>query len=310
MILSVSRRTDIPAFFSEWFFQRLQEGYACVRNPRNPRQVSRVSLHPELVDGIVFWTKDPSRMLPKLELLDDYHYYFQITVTGYDAFVEPHLAPKEAIIASFQELARRVGKTRTIWRYDPIIITKTLNKDFHLRQFTRLASALADSTDKCVISFVDLYRKTTRNTRSIGPLMMDKERVLDVAEGLAHLAQRFGLSLEACSEQIDLTPLGIRPGKCIDNALIAKIRSQPLQISRDKHQREDCNCVSSVDLGAYNTCAHGCIYCYANFSPKSVQENLARYNPLSPLLCSEIGPTDSITERRGQRPLPTFPDLF
>lgn len=298
MILSVSRRTDIPAFYSEWFWSRLKEGYVLVRNPMNAHQVSRVSLDPRLIDCICFWTKDPSQMLPNLELLADYHYYFQITITGYDAPIEPGLASKEEIVASFKELAKKLGKARTIWRYDPIIITEKLDKAFHLRQFARLATLLADSTEKCVISFVDLYKKTKRNTKSLGPLLMDEEHILDLAAGLAELAQAFGLTLETCSEQVDLTPFAIKPGKCIDDALISRITGRPLKTAKDPNQRQHCGCVTSIDIGTYNTCAHGCIYCYANFSPGTVRKNLKRHNPLSPLLVGEIGPEDRVTERK------------
>lgn len=298
MILSVSRRTDIPAFYSEWFFNRLREGYALVRNPMNTHQISKVTLDPEVIDCIVFWTKDPSKMLPKLELLAQYNYYFQVTITGYDASIEPNLAPKEEIIASFKQLTKNLGKARTIWRYDPIIITKRLDRDFHRKKFAALAESLAQSTEKCVISFVDLYKKTQRNIKGLGPVLMDDQSVLEIAQDLSILAKQFGLTLETCSESLDLTRFGIKAGKCIDDALISRIVGEQFDIGKDPNQRLECGCVSSIDIGAYNTCSHRCIYCYANFSPSVVQNNQKQHDPKSPLLLGQIGPEDKITERK------------
>lgn len=297
MILSVSRRTDIPALYSDWFFTRLKEGYVLVRNPMNAHQISKVPLTPELVDCFVFWTKDPTPMLSELHRLADYHFYFQVTITGYDEKIEPGLASKTAIIASFQELARQLGKERVIWRYDPIILTESLHKDFHLRQFEKLAEALAGSTEKCVISFVDIYRKIVRKMNSLGPVFIEKEHVLDVAEGLSGLARLYGLTLETCSEALDFTQLGIMPGKCIDDSLISRITGQDSPIPKDQNQRPLCGCVASIDIGAYDTCTNGCLYCYAN----GARTHHQRHDPRSPLLVGEIGPRDRITERKMTR---------
>lgn len=299
MILSVSRRTDIPAFYSGWFFRRLQEGYVLVRNPMNAHQISRVSLEPEVIDCIVFWTKDPGRMLDKLPLLEAYNYYFQVTITGYGKTVEPRLAAKEEIVASFKELSNHIGKEKTIWRYDPIIITKELNVEFHLVEFSKLARSLSGHTERCVISFLDLYKKTERNIKPLGQTLMSEEIMLRLAERLAPIARDYGITLETCSEQIDLmTPFGIRHGKCIDPKLISSIIGQDLIVGKDPNQRLECGCVSSVDIGAYNTCSHGCLYCYANFNQQAVENQICLHNPSSPLLIGEIAPGDRITERK------------
>lgn len=299
MILSVSRRTDIPAFYSEWFFRRLKERSVLIRNPRNPRLVSSVSLDPQVIDCIVFWTKNPSKMLEHLHLLAGYNYYFQVTINGYGKTVEPGLPPQEDILAAFKELSRRIGSIRMIWRYDPIIITKEFDEEFHAREFSKLARSLAGYTNRCVFSFVDLYRKTERNMKSLEPTFMSEEIMLRLAGILAPIAQEYGLLLETCSEEIDLlTRFGIRHGKCIDPDLISQIIGQDLLVSKDPNQRPECGCVASIDLGAYNTCSYGCLYCYANFNPRAVAGQVPRHIPTSPLLIGELGPTDRVVERK------------
>ena len=298
MILSVSRRTDIPSFYSEWFFNRLKEGFALVRNPMNFRQVSRVSLDPSVIDCIVFWTKDPSKLLANLELLADYHYYFQITITGYEQIIEPNLPPTEEIVDSFKRLAEKIGTKRVIWRYDPIILTRDLDINFHMANFTSLAAALGGSSDRCVISFLDLYKKTAHKMKKFGTSTISKSAMEEVAGHLVKEANHYGLSLETCSEEIDLDSLGIRHGKCIDPELISEITGQRLDVPKDPNQRQACGCARSVDLGAYNTCLHGCMYCYANYNEKAVKKQSALHNPSSPLLVGDIEPNDKITDRR------------
>ena len=163
MIVSASRRTDIPAFYSRWFFNRLREGYVLVRNPAAPRRISRISLGPEDVDGIVFWTKNPAPMLDKLDLLREYAYYFQFTLTPYGREVESGLPSKnQVILPAFQRLADKVGPERVIWRYDPIFLSRTYTLDHHLRTFEKMARRLAPFTNKCIISFLDYYHDTAR----------------------------------------------------------------------------------------------------------------------------------------------------
>lgn len=298
VILSVSRRTDIPAFYSDWFFRRLREGFVLVGNPMNAHQVSRVSLDPSVIDCIVFWTKDPSKMLDKLHLLEDYQYYFQITITPYGKQLEPGLPPKDDLVVAFRELAERIGKERVIWRYDPIIFTTELDVDFHTRAFAQLASSLAGYTERCVISFLDLYQKTARNIRPLGQTYMTEANMRRLAANIAPIARDRGLVLETCSEKTDLaTDFGIRHGKCIDPELISRIVGQELSLEKDPYQRAECGCVSSIDIGAYNTCPHGCLYCYANFNQRVVADQVRRHNPSSPLLVGEISTEDKITER-------------
>ncbi len=298
MIISASRRTDIPAFFSEWFFNRIKEGYLLVRNPMNSHQISHINLSPMVVDCIVFWSKNPKRMLDKLKLLKQYNFYFQFTITAYGQLLEPNVPTRQEAIEIFSELSRMIGKNRIIWRYDPIILTNEIDVSFHESSFKQIARQLEGKTNRCVISFVDLYKKTIRNMSSANIHEFPVSKMIETAKILRSIASRYNFELVSCAEEIDLSAMGIKHGKCIDDKLIEEISGFSLNISKDKNQRAECGCVASVDVGAYNTCPHGCLYCYANYSLIDVQRNYSMHNPQSPLLFGEVQPKDKITERK------------
>ena len=298
MILSVSRRTDIPAFYTEWFFNRLDEGYVLVRNPMNYHQVSKVPLTHDVIDCIVFWTKDPSNILGKLDLLKKYSYYFQITITPYDNKIERNVASKKKVIEAFQKLSTAIGKKKTVWRYDPILFTDTIDLDYHARYFDILAEKLSDYTERCIISFVDMYRKIESKMKNINGTVVSNEDMIALGKMLSSTARNYGLKLEACSEPADLSSIGIGKAKCIDTALIAEITGEDINVKKDQNQRHECGCAASIDIGAYNTCKHGCLYCYANYSDKSVNGNIEKHDPKSPMLIGNIEAGDKVTYRK------------
>ncbi len=298
MILSVSRRTDIPAFYSEWFFNRLKEGFVMVRNPMNPHQVSRVDISPKNIDCIVFWSKDPEKMIARLDELAGYTYYFQFTITPYNREIEPNLRDKREIVETFVKLSEMIGRERVIWRYDPVIVTGRFTLEWHLKAFESMAGRLGKYTDKCVISFVDLYRKILRNIRTIGAKEPADGDLRTLVGGFSDMAKANDLVLESCSELVDLSAYSIQHGRCVDDRLISKLLGRELTVSKDRNQREACGCVESVDIGAYNTCPNGCLYCYANYSKTTVEKNRRAYDPDSPMLCDRPGEGDRITARK------------
>jgi hypothetical protein len=284
VILSASRRTDIPAFYSEWFFNRLREGFALVRNPLNPLQVRRVALNPGEIDGIVFWTKNPGPLLPDLNRLEGYHYYFQFTLNAYEGDVEPGLPRRGEIIGAFKALSEKIGPHRLIWRYDPILINEKYTLSWHIEKFGETARALEGRAERVSISFIDLYTKTVRNTRGLNIGETGKAEKIALAGELARIAGEYHLSIGACAEETDLSPYGVGRAKCVDDKLLERISGRPLDLKKYRSQRPACACVSSVDIGAYNTCRHGCRYCYANHSDAGVLKNTQNHRPLSPLL--------------------------
>ena len=247
----------------------------------------------------MFWTKNPADMIEKLKYLEDYVYYFQFTLTGYGKDMEPNLPNKrEELISTFRTLSEKTGKEKVIWRYDPVLISDRYTMDYHLKAFEEIASSLADDTDKVVISFVDLYAKTQRNTKELGIRQMTKNEMIRLAAQMAQIASKYHLIIESCAEQIDLQNVGIQHGSCIDKKLIEKLLGCRLLGEKDKNQREACGCLESIEVGAYNTCLNGCKYCYANFMDEKVKENVRLYDQDSPLLCGNIGPEDKITDRK------------
>ncbi|NLM41195.1 MAG: DUF1848 domain-containing protein [Firmicutes bacterium] len=301
MIISASRRTDIPAFYTRWLLARLREGFVYVRNPFRYHQISRVSLDPEMVDCIVFWTKNPAPLLPHLQTLEDmgYSYYFQFTLTPYEQRIEKNLPSKAVLVRTFQKLAERVGPKRIVWRYDPIILTPELSIAQHVRLFAQLAEALRGICERCVISFLDLYTKTKRNTKDLGLLPITEQDMQLLGRELSAVAHMFNLQLSTCAEEVDLSQWGITHGKCIDGDLIERITGRPLKPKKDRNQRANCGCVESVDIGAYDTCLHQCLYCYANANHRSAQKRWAEHDPASPLLVGCVTQDDTVFVRGG-----------
>ena len=298
MILSVSRRTDVPAFYSDWFFNRLKEGFVYVRNPMNIHQVSKIMLTPEVIDCIVFWSKNPRPMLSRLDELKDYMYYFQFTINAYDKGFEVKVPRKEGIINTFKELSEKIGPKRVLWRYDPILLTDQLDMDYHVRYFEEIAKRLAGYTNTCVISFVDLYKKTQNNLKDTQAREPSLNEMLEISAKMFFIAKKYGITIQTCAEEIALETVGIKHGKCIDNTLIEDLLGVKLVVGKDPNQRQECGCVQSIDIGEYNTCAHGCKYCYANYKESIVLRNQAAHDPNSPLLIGKIGETDTVTERK------------
>lgn len=298
MILSASRRTDIPCFHGAWLINRLHEGCVMTRNPMNPRQLSRITFSPQTLDCIVFWTKNPGPFLPLLTQLDHmgYRYYFQYTLTPYGSDLEPGLPPKEALLEQFAALGRRIGPDRLVWRYDPIVLTPRYTTEFHEAAFAAYCRRLAPYTDEVVISFLDLYARL----RKSGLRACTPEEMAHLAASLGRIAASCGLTIRACSEPMDLTPYGIRPGSCIDRSRLKRVIGAPLQLHRAKGQRPACGCCESVDIGAYNTCLNGCRYCYASYGKDSVQRSMAACDPASPLLTGWPASGDTITDKRAE----------
>lgn len=302
MILSVSRRTDIPNYYAEWFMNRLREGYLYVRNPINAHQISKIELTPELIDCIVFWTKNPEGIFEFLDELKKYPFYFQFTLTGYGKDIEANIPNKKMVmIPRFQELSSKIGKERVIWRYDPILFSNRYTKEYHIAAFSQIAKSLMGYTEKCVISFVDIYRKNKSFLTEQNKNKLTIEQLNEFASTLQRIAKLYGIKVATCSEKIDLSACGIEHNQCIDKQLIEKITGDHLNVEKDINQRKECGCVESVDVGSYNTCVNGCLYCYATYNKETVEKCMQMYDINSPILCGRIMEEDKITERKLKR---------
>ena len=295
MIISASRRTDIPAFYFDWFCRRLKAGYADVVNPFNRKQVSRISLKPDFVDCIVFWTKAPAPMLKGLDNLKGYNYYVQVSITPYGHDVEANLRDKNDIIDTVHELSKRLGRERVVWRYDPILLNESYTIEGHLEWFKNTLDSLAACVERCVISFIDLYAKAKKNTQGLNLHELSEEEMNELAAGISDIAKGSGVILQTCSEAIDLEKYGIGHGACVDGELVERIVGRKLNISRAKTQRPLCNCVESFDIGQYDTCIHGCRYCYANASLDRAKRGFDNHNINSSVITGSLLGDEHIT---------------
>ncbi len=297
MILSVSRKTDIPAFYSKWFFERVEEGFCYVQNPHNAKQISKVLITPELVDGIVFWTKNPKPMLANLQKIKHFSFYFQFSLNSYAQDMEKNLPKKKDLVVTFQRLSDLTSPHHLIWRYDPILLNDTYSVDYHIKYFELLAKQLQNYTHKVVFSFINFYDKISANCLKLGirTIALQEKEVL--AKGLSEIATHYKLSLESCSEDIDLETYGIKHAHCIDSAQFEKISGKEFFVGKDKGQRQACGCVQSVDIGMYNSCNHACQYCYATYSQQSVLENMKKHDAYYPLLLGKVADTIEIKQK-------------
>lgn len=303
MIISASRRTDIPAFYSGWFFNRIKEGFVLVPNPFNSKALSSVSLSPDVVDCIVFWTKNPAPMIGKLDRLNEYKYYFQFTLNPYGKDVEVNLPSVSKRIDIFKRLADMIGKERVIWRYDPLFLNSRYNIEFHKEAFHKITDELKDHTERCMLGFIDHYHhiRTILNKADIKPLT--REEIDEMAVSFKQSADEHRLRLDTCTIKVDLSALGIPAGMCIDKEQVERIAGYPISAGKDKNQRDVCRCIESIDIGTYETCLNGCIYCYAiKGNDDSVRQNQQAHDKNSPLLLGHIE-EDSIIRKREMRSL-------
>ena len=292
MILNTGSRTDIPAYYSDWFYNRIEAGYVLVRNPYYPSQITKYLLSPDVIDVMVFCTKNPFPMLDRLSLLSAFDTFWFVTITPYGAEIEPHVPPKEQIIASFKQLSEAIGSSRISWRYDPVLITDTYSIAHHIEQFHQMAEALSGYTTQCVVSFIDLYEKTKRNFRGIRSVTNKEQEVL--IEAFSHIAKENGLQIHLCCENASLVRENVDANGCMSKTVLEKALGCRLDVPKKKTARSECSCLLGADIGAYNTCGHGCLYCYANYDMETVAKNRKLHNTSSPLLIGEPSEQDVV----------------
>jgi len=314
MIISASRRTDIPAFYSDWFMHRVREGFCEVPNPFNSRQISEVSLKPEDVDVIVFWSKNPEPMLKYLSELEGIglRYYFQYTINNYPRYLEPKLPEVKARIATFLELSRKLGEKRVIWRYDPIIISDKTGYEFHREMFSAIAEELQTYTRRVVVSIVDYYAKTERRLADLEHkerIRFDREAVgsEDMRKLLKYMADKAmetGMEIASCAEEGNCQDIGIKHGSCIDAKLVNDIWEWDISTKKDKYQRDACLCAASKDIGINDTCIHGCPYCYSTRDLDYARDRYKQHRLLyskSPALLGETESSDRVYLNKDSR---------
>ena len=294
MILNISGRTDIVAFYSDWLMNRLNEGFIDVRNPFNPKLVSRIML--EDVDLLFFCTKNPIPILDKIKDIKK-KVYFHITLTSYKKDIEPNVPDKKDIIEAIKKLSNIIGKENIVIRYDPILINDKYTIDYHIKAFDKLCELLDGYTNKILISFIDDYKNVRNNYKILKYKELTEEDYKLIGISFSESAKKHNIVVHTCAEDKNLVEYGFIKDECMSRELAFKLTGN---IYKKWYARKNvpCKCVEMVDIGVYNSCKHFCKYCYANFSEKEVNDNYNKHNPNSSLLIGELEKDDEIKIRK------------
>ncbi len=291
MILNVSGRTDIVAFYSEWFFRRMEEGYLDVRNPFYPKQVSRIFF--SCVDAIVFCTKNPIPLLPYLDKIT-IPYVLQVTLTGYKRDIEPFVPDKKKVIEAIKKISEKIGKENVYLRYDPIFLNKKYTLSYHIRAFEKLASLLSSSVSCVIISFLDDYKNVREHQSDLQVIPFAEEDYKTLGLSFSSIAKKYGMTIQTCAEEKNLACYGFQIGSCVDAFLAYRLTGKTKWKKWSARKNSFCHCVQMTDVGVYNTCRHFCRYCYANYDEKKVRENQEKHIPSSSCLIGTVEEEDIV----------------
>ncbi len=282
-ILSVSRRTDIPAYYADWLVGRMKKGFTVYPNPVSGKPVF-ISLEPKHVKILVFWTRNPGPLIPYLNFIDQrYYHYMHLTINGLPKLLEYRNPPIDRIIDLVKQLSKRYGKNYVQWRFDPIILSTVTPEDFILRRFEYIAYQLKGYVQNCYISFVDMYKKTDCNFNRIQKKHRIKffqpspEEELEITRKIAGIAKMYGMTVNACAEKQLTAIQNVKVAQCINKDLINTICDTPLKRFQIQKSRKGCRCIKAPDIGYYDSCPHGCIYCYSNKTPEIAQRNAKKF---------------------------------
>lgn len=290
MILNISGRTDIVAFYTPWLLNRMKEGFVDVRNPFYPKKVSRIYFQD--VEMIVFCTKNPLPILPHLKDIK-IPFIFQVTLTPYKEDVEPNVPNKKKIVETILEISRVIGKENVYVRYDPILINEKYTIDYHIDAFKKLCCLLEGNVEHIIISFLDIYKNVQKNQSFLHLKEITKEDIEKIGKSFSKIASEHGIIVQSCYEG-DLSIYGVLNIPCVSKELAYKRTGKKYP----KWNARDCGCVAMVDIGEYNTCNHLCKYCYANYDEKQVKNSLPKHDKDSSLLIGHLKEEDEIKIRK------------
>ncbi len=295
MIINTGGRTDTVQYYTKWLLKRFEEGYVYSRNPLFPNKVTHYELAPDKIDCVQFCSKNYEPILSELpNITSRFATYFHYTITAYGKDIEPGVPSIEQSVKTLKKLSVIVGKQRVAWRYDPVLLTEKYTIQAHLETFDWMAKELSPYADRCIFSFVEMYKKLETNMPELIPLTEQDKDTL--AKGLGEIAAKYGLYLQTCGTNGDYSQYGIHPSGCMTLDMIGKANGLVFRDLKHKGMRQGCHCIESRDIGAYDTCLNGCKYCYANKNPKKAFENYKYHDPDSPLLLGHLRETDTVQQ--------------
>lgn len=295
MIINTGGRTDTVQYYTPWLLGRFEEGYVLSRNPLFQNKVTKYELTPDKVDCVVFCSKNYAPILPYIsKITERFHTYFHYTITAYGKNIEPGVPDIDESISTLIKLSEIVGAGRIAWRYDPVLLTNEYTVRRHLEIFERIAARLSGHIDRCIFSFVEMYKKLQTNMPELIPLTEKNKD--ELAAGLGVIASRYQIPIQTCGTNGDYTHYGIAPSGCMTLDMIGRANGIEFRNLKHKGLRQGCHCIESRDIGAYDTCLNGCKYCYANTNPQKARDNYKLHLPESPLLLGRLNPTDTIQQ--------------
>lgn len=294
MILNVSGRTDVVQYYSDWMFNRFRKGEVLVRNPIYPNKITHYDLSPKKIDCVVFCSKNYAPVLDRInEITDKYNTYFYYTITAYGKDLEPGVPSIDESIDTLIKLEKLVGKCRVAWRYDPVLLTKKYTIQQHLITFEHMAARLSGHIDRCVFSFVELYKKLEYNMNEL--ILFTEEDMNLLAQGFGSIALKYKIPIQTCACQTDYSCYGIKGSGCVTLPILAKANGIEFRQLKHSGMRNGCKCMIYNDIARYDTCINGCKYCYANQNPEIALQNYALYDCDSPMLIDNIQQGDIIS---------------
>ena len=295
MILNVSGRTDIVAFYTKWFLNRYKEGYLDVRNPYYPKQVSRINFND--VDAIMFCTKNPLPIIPYLDQIKK-PILFHVTLTPYKKDIEPNVIPKGNIIEGIKKISKIIGKENLYIRYDPVFLSEKYNINYHLKAFENMCALLDDYVENIIISFIDDYKNVRKNMNVLRIINFTEKDYELIGKSFAKSAKSHGMTVQTCFENRNLTEYGFIKRDCLSKDLAYKLTGMNINKKWKARKGGKCHCIEMVDVGVYNTCNHRCKYCYANYDEEKITNNVKLHGPNSSLLIGSLEKDDVIKIRK------------
>lgn len=295
MIINTGSRTDTIQYYSEWLLQRFKEGFVYSRNPLFPNKVTRYELNPQVVDCVIFCSKNYEPILNRLhEITNKYNTYFYYTITAYNKDIEPNVPSIDDSIATLIKLSKKVGKQRVAWRYDPILLTNKYTKSLHYKTFDYMSEKLSPYIDRCIFSFVDMYKKLYKNMPEIITLSLRDKT--EIAQNIGAIAKKYNMTIQTCATIENYEQYGILHSGCITKEILELSNDINLKNLKHSGNRQGCKCIETRNIGDYDTCPNGCKYCYANNNPRIAKENYQKHNPNDLMIIGNLKPSDEIIQ--------------
>lgn len=305
MIINTGSRTDTVQYYSDWLLKRFKEGFVYSRNPLFPNIVTRYELNPNIVDCVVFCSKNYEPILDRLtEITDKFNTYFHYTITAYGRDIEPNVPTIDESIETLIKLSKIVGKQRIAWRYDPILLTKKYTKQVHYNTFDYMSKRLSPHIDRCIFSFVDMYKKLETNMPEI--IILNNNDKIEIAKNIGSIAKKHNMIIQTCATIEDFKQFGILQTGCMTSEILGNANNITFKKVRHSGNRQGCKCIENRNIGDYDTCPNGCKYCYANKNPQIAQENYKKHNPNDLMILGNLKPTDEIQQSNQKSYLENF----